>query len=355
VRIGSRARGFRGVVSAAEDAVRFGHMITKDALRKTKMLIFAEKYGIHMALEAFEVKRRTFFAWKKAWISGGRRPEALNLKSRTPKARRKRLWPEEVLEEIRRLRFTHPNLGPEKIHPLLSRYCQGKELHCPRPKTIGRLLRDLGGLRQHPEKLSHFGKRKILLRRKVLRKPKDFRAGYPGHCVALDTIEKHIRGTRRYLVTFEDIYTRYAFAWATSSHASRAAKEFFDLCRRVFPFPMTFVLTDNGSEFMKDFEAELFRLHLIHYHTYPKTPKMNAHMERFNRTLQEEFADYHIEELLLVDTFNAKLMDYLVWYNTERVHHAFRNKLSPVQFLLDLPQSARDQLPAECKDGWPHT
>jgi len=48
---------------------------------------------------------------------------------------------------------------------------------------------------------------------------------------------------------------------------------------------------------MKDFSDEIKRLHLVHYHTYPRTPKMNAHIERFNRTVQEEFIDYHIHDL----------------------------------------------------------
>ena len=96
-------------------------------------------------------------------------------------------------------------------------------------------------------------------------------------------------------------------------------KEFFGYCLRVFPFPVAFVLTDNGSEFAKHFSEELKRLHLTHYHTYPKTPKMNAHVERFNRTIQEEFANYHIGALLEPDVFNRKLIDWLVWYNTVRV------------------------------------
>ena len=34
--------------------------------------------------------------------------------------------------------------------------------------------------------------------------------------------------------------------------------------------------------------------------TYPKTPKMNAHVERFNGSLQNEFAAYH-EDLLFFE------------------------------------------------------
>jgi len=49
------------------------------------------------------------------------------------------------------------------------------------------------------------------------------------------------------------------------------------------------ILSDNGSEFMKEFESLLQEKGLTHYWTYPRSPKMNAHNERFNRTIQEQF------------------------------------------------------------------
>ena len=55
---------------------------------------------------------------------------------------------------------------------------------------------------------------------------------------------------------------------------------------------------------------------------------MNAHAERFNRTLQETFVDYH-EELLLDDlaAFNRKLADWLLAYNTVLPHHCLGHNL----------------------------
>ena len=355
MKIHCKYAGIKGSMTVYRDALRYRYMIRPQALRKAKILAFAEKHGTLTALEAFEVKRRTFFDWKKKWVAGGKIPETLNGKSRAPRTKRKRRWSDEVIAEIKRQRWEHPNLGKDKLHPLLAEFCAEKKLACPQSKTIGRLIADLGGLRMRPKKISHFGKIKIANRQKVLRKPMDFKAEYPGRCVALDTIEKHVGGRRYYVITFEDLFTRFCFAWETTSHASLAAKEFFTLCLKVFPFPISFVLTDNGSEFMKHFDAELRRLHLVHYHTYPKTPKMNAHMERFNRTVQDEFVDYHTADLQTPDAFNRKLVDYLVWYNTKRVHYAFKNKLSPVQFMLQLPQLAVAKMPTECKSGWPHT
>jgi transposase InsO family protein len=287
-------------------------MITEKAKQRCRILAFWEKYGTEAVKEAFQVKRRTLFYWQKKLKKGLGKLEALNPFSKAPKKRRKRLWDERILEELKRIRWKHPNLGKEKLYPELKKFCDLNNLQCPRAKTIGRLIKDLGGLRISPTKLSIFGKEKKINRQKVLRKPKDFKAEYPGHCVAFDTIEKHLNGSRRYIITFEDIYTRFSFAWSTSSHASMAAKEFFEMCLKLFPFSFTFVLTDNGSEFKKHFNETLILLHLTHYHTYPRTPKMNAHCERFNRTIQDEFVDYHLNDLYTTAIFNEKLMEWLV-------------------------------------------
>lgn len=348
--------GIKGFVTLYDNALRYKYMITKKALEKARVLAFWEKHGLQVTLDAFKAKRRTLFYWRNQFNKGGKKPEALNDKKRVPKTRRKRIWPEEAIQEIKRLRFEHPNLGKEKIYPELKIFCQKNSLKCPKSKTIGRIIKDLGGLRMFPQRISHFGRIKPIKRQKKLRKPKDLKAEYPGHLAALDTIEKIINGCRRYVITFEDIYTRFGFAWATKSHASLAAKEFFEMCLKVFPFPISFVLTDNGSEFAKHFSQELKRLHKIHYHTYPRTPKMNSHLERFNRSIQEEFIDFHVHDLLMPEVFNRKLIDWLVWYNTQRVHYAFHNQLSPVQYILSLQQNTLTlKMPQECKMGWPHT
>lgn len=347
MQIKSALKGLKGFYRVYESALKYRYMIQDKALKKARVLVFWEKHGLLATIDAFKVSRRTLFLWQKQFKSGGRLVQALNEASKAPKKKRSRLWPEAVLTEIRRLRSVHPNLGKDKLYPELEDFCVARHLPCPSIATIGRLIKDLGGLRQYPLKLKLSAKS----RKKRLRKPKHFTAKYPGHLVALDTIERRVFGSRHYVITCEDIHTRFAFAWATKSHASLAAREFFVRCRQVFPFAMNFVLTDNGSEFAKDFTAYLDELKLPHYHTYPRSPKMNAHCERFNRTIQEEFIDYHAGLMEQDQLFSKGLMDYLLWYNTRRVHHAFKNKLSPLQYLMSL----KGQLPKECKMRWTHT
>ena len=159
-------------------------------------------------------------------------------------------------------------------------------------------------------------------------------------------MELFLDGLKRYVITFTDLYSRFSFAGSTS-HGSEAAREVFKVVHEVFPYPLQYVLTDNGSEFMKHFDEELRRLHKIHWHTYPKTPKMNAHVDRFNRTIQEEFIDYHEDLLVEPAVFNRELIPWLLWYNGERPHWGLNLK-SPVQFLME-------QKPGECKMWWPNT
>jgi putative transposase len=66
----------------------------------------------------------------------------------------------------------------------------------------------------------------------------------------------------------------------------------------------------------------------------PKHPQSNGHLERFNRTLQEQFAYWHLDELDDPATFNHPLIEYLLWYNTEKPHRAIGNQ-SPLRYYLD--------------------
>jgi len=82
----------------------------------------------------------------------------------------------------------------------------------------------------------------------------------------------------------------------------------------------------------------------------------NAHLERFNRAIQEEFIDYHSFILLNPDDFNRKLIDYLIFYNTERVHNVSQNKLSPIHFMMTIqPRPLPIKLSIESKIGLHYT
>ncbi len=87
---------------------------------------------------------------------------------------------------------------------------------------------------------------------------------------------------------------------------------------KVFPYEIKRIQTDNGSEFHKCFMDYLKKQDIIHYWNYKGQPTKNGHIEKYNRTIQEEFIDQNEIWLNNVDEFNEKLMNWLIWYNTKR-------------------------------------
>ncbi len=65
----------------------------------------------------------------------------------------------------------------------------------------------------------------------------------------------------------------------------------------------------------------------LHYHTYPRTSKMNTHRERFNRILQEEFIAFG-NYTNNVSEFNEILTQWLIEYNSIRPHETLGDKTS---------------------------
>lgn len=343
-RIGYRVKGFYAVA----DRALCWSMISADAQERYRILCFWEKHGLEATQEAFGVSRRTLYAWRQRLRAGGGKPAACAPHSTRPHRLRQRCWPAEVINEIARLRREHANLGKEKIHPLLQAWCQTRGWRCPSVRTIGRLIADAPDKMRHaPRRVSRFGQGRTV-RRPRTRKPKGYRPEKPGDCLALDTVERRKDGLARYLITCIDLASRFSFALAFRSRTSTHAALTLRCAQIVLPVPLRRVLSDNGGEFAKHFHQAVLTQGLTHWHTTPRTPKMNAHCERFNRTIQEEFVDYH-EDLLFtdVDAFNDRLFQWLHWYNAQRPHHSLALR-TPLDILAN-------HLGNECRMYWPNT
>lgn len=339
--------GVRGFYRVADYALRCG-MVSKKAQLRFNILSFWDKHGTGAACEAFKVSRRTLYRWKAMLKNGGDKAGCLTPRPSVPRLRRKRCWPAQIVDEIQRLRKQHPNLGKAKLHPMLKVFCGGRFLSCPSESSIGRLINDAPDKMRHaPLRLTPKGKKKQARSRKKARKPKGFIAKWPGHLIAFDTVERVRDGCRRYILTMTDIHTRICMGAASNSRTSRAAKDFFAMVQHIFPEPIHAVLSDNGSEFHGEFAMSLEKSNIKHWYIYPKSPKMNAHLERFNRTIQEEFVDYN-EDLLFEDLFlfNEKMADYIIWFNRDRPHYSL-GQISPLQYLVNSNQ--------KCQRYWTHT
>ncbi len=139
----------------------------------------------------------------------------------------------------------------------------------------------------------------------------------PGDLVQFDTV--HLgRGTGRYVYTALDVYSRYAFAMRSDKANCRKSVVFLKQVMRAFPCRT--VQTDNGPEFGLHFSDAVRRLGAAHRHIHPRSPNENGHLERFNRTIQEETLIHGLSYS------QRDISKYLVHYNKKRLHMGLKFK-----------------------------
>ena len=308
----------------------------KNTQERARILAFWRTHGLQAAQDAFGYDRATFYRWAAKEKEGALAPA-----STAPKRRRTRRVPELIKQEIVRLRTLYPRLGKQKLAVLLQQFCQGQQLPQLSESTIGQLFTDLkaAGLLPSNKKLRLLARSGKLAERTLTKEPKLRRSGYipklPGDLVQLDTVVTHTGGTSRYTVTAIDLASRFAFAWTYPNDGSRSAADFLTTFRRIAPFQMTRIQTDNGSEFAKEFREAALAASLTHFFTYPKRPQTNGTIERFNRTLQEEFLVWRKDMLAYdLERFNAETLEWLIWYNGLRPHQGLR-LAAPLAYLSE--------------------
>ena len=344
MRIFNKFKGTKGFISIWERVIRFRYMITEQAKERCRILSFWEKHGLVATKEAFGVSRPTLFRWQKNLIVNQGKLEALNPGNRIPKTKRKRVVEEWVKADILNQRKEHPRLGKEKIHALLKEKGYQKSA-----STIGRIIVNLKERGELPKriKLSVSGKTGRLIEHRITNKKKQRRPKGEKSTEA-DTIVRFIDGIKRYIVTSIDAEGKFAFALAYKTHGSKQTADLLRKYNLVSPTKIKALQTDNGSEFNLHFELACEELDIKHYHSYPRSPKMNCHIERFNRTLDEEFIQYNRSILRDdVDLFNQKLCDWLLWYNTIRPHWSL-GLISPLRYICN-------QLPEKSQMLWTDT
>ena len=146
-----------------------------------------------------------------------------------------------------------------------------------------------------------------------------------GVLVAIDTIHRMIDEKKRlYIFVLIDVYSRWAYAKAYERMNAATALRFVEEAQRHAPFRFEMLQSDHGPEFGKWFVS---RISKKHRYTRIGKPNDNAHIERFNRTLQEECIDKVERD---VKKINCALRKYLRYYNYERVHGGI-NYLIPMQ------------------------
>lgn len=156
------------------------------------------------------------------------------------------------------------------------------------------------------------------------------RVTHAGALVELDTIHTMTGPkTRMYTFTLVDVYSRWTHAHSYARMNAATSVRFVKEAERLAPFTFSMLQTDHGPEFGAWFRE---RCGFPHRFTRLGKPNDNAHIERFNRSIQEECLD-KLDRTPAA--FNRALKKYLKWYNTER-HHFGLNLKTPLQFLKEV-------------------
>jgi transposase InsO family protein len=152
----------------------------------------------------------------------------------------------------------------------------------------------------------------------------------PGALVQTDTVHFILPDSSRlYVYTLIDLFSRWAYAEVAEKISAQASVEFVHRAQATADFLFDMVQTDHGTEFSTWFTHGLWLAGFQHRHSRVRQSNDNAHIERFNRTVQEECLDHTAHTLR---DFGTALAGYLPYYNGKRLHMGI-NYQTPLEVL----------------------
>lgn len=154
----------------------------------------------------------------------------------------------------------------------------------------------------------------------------------PGDLVQIDTIHLMYNDQKYYIFTVLDVQSRWAYARFSYKCNTHEAWKTIREAQKASPFVFQTIQSDNGSEFSRWFTDKLNSKKIPHRHSRVRKPNDNAHLERFNRTLQDECIyklGWQPHPQQIIDALPL----YLNFYNFNRPHLSL-NFLTPYQVLL---------------------
>ncbi len=307
------------------------------AQKRMDIINFYDEFGEKATIQAFGCDRKVISRWKIRLKQNGGKLAALIPHSTKPKKTRTVSCNSRIVDFIKEIRDEHPRLGKEKIKPDLDVHCKTLGLKTISESTVGNIIKRHKLFHQKQGKVYHNPnskwarnevKKKKRLRVRHSPKPEVF--GY----ILSDTVIRLDHGIRNYYISAIDAKLKFALTPNYKRLTSRNTKDFYHRFKTVYPGEVKTWQTDNGSENLGEFDDILAYDQIPHYFSYPHCPKIQTYIERYNRTIQEEFIENNIGIIEDKILFNQKLSEYLIWYNTKRPHKSLGLK-SPMQYLVE--------------------
>jgi transposase InsO family protein len=186
----------------------------------------------------------------------------------------------------------------------------------------------------------------------------EFESECPGYCGAQDTFYVgNMKGVGRiYQQTFIDTYSKVAFAKLYERKTPITAADLLN--DRVVPFfdahdvKLCRVLTDRGTEYCGNPERHEYELYLAvedidHSRTKTKSPQTNGIVERFHKTVLDEFYRVAFRKRLYrsVAELQADLDAWIEDYNERREHQGrWCFGKTPMQTFIDAKPIAQEKM-----------
>jgi len=322
-------RIIKGEVPGVNRLIRHTADISKEAKKRLKWFDYYQANGRNARLTCrhFDISPDTFYHWKKRY--NPHNLKTLEDYTHRPHHVRRPTWSIEMAEAVLRLREEYPRWGKEKLAILLQR-----EGICLSVSMIGRILKNLKdrGILKEPRSNFISARKRQKKRPYAIRKPKDYIAKNPGDIVEVDTLDiRPLPGIILKQFTARDIVSRWDVIKASSTATASAAKHFIDTLLQRMPFPIKSIQVDGGSEFQDTFEETCKQYGINLFVLPPRSPKLNGHVERAQRTHTEEFYEITNSSFELSE-LNQQLQQWEIIYNTIRPHQSL-HYLTPKQFL----------------------
>ena len=317
--------------------------VKKIAQKRLTLLQLAERIrNVSEACRHHGISRSQFYEYKRAFQERGfeglvdRPPIPKSFPSETPV---------EFQKKVIALSLQHPIWGPMKISdhlrlenvnmsPSTVRNLWLKEEMETRYKRLLRMEDERNGqdIDLTEEQIRLLEKANPCFRERHVESP------YPGYLLCQDTfMVGALKGIGRiYLQAVVDTYGSFGFGKLYTSKLPETAVDV--LYDRVLPFyesqrlKVENILSDNGREYcgrpmIHPYEIFLELSDIEHRRTQVARPRTNGFVERFNRTVLDEFFREAFREKFYssVEELQKDLDQWLHHYNYERPHRGYRN------------------------------
>jgi transposase InsO family protein len=303
--------------------------LSREAQRRLKWFDYYEvnNSNARKTCRHFDISPDTFYRWKERYNRYNLR--TLEDRSHKPRHVRQPTWSNETEKAVFELREQYPRWGKEKLAVLLKE--QGLAISV---SMVGRILNRLKSRGILLEPISHCISTRKRQRKRLyaIRKPKEYIAKEPGDIVEVDTLDvRPMPGVIFKHFTARDIVSRWDVLAASRNATSSAASKFIDTILERMPFPIKAIQVDGGSEFQDVFERTCEAHGIKLFVLPPRSPKLNGHVERAQRTHTEEF--YEVTDASFeMNEINKALTQWEYIYNTIRPHQSL-GYLTPKKFL----------------------